>query len=93
MKYRKKPIPVEAIKMGKEGFEETPEWFIKALSTSKVYYRNYFGSNFIKCGFRVQTLEGNMDGNIGDYLVRGVKGELYPCRGGIFEMIYEKVEE
>jgi len=41
----------------------------------------------------VQTLEGVMLGNVGDWLIRGVNGELYPCKPDIFEKTYEKVGE
>lgn len=43
------------------------------------------------CRFKVQTLEGEMIGEQGDYLVQGVEGELYPCKGEIFEKTYSKV--
>jgi len=41
----------------------------------------------------VPTLEGDMQGNVGDYLIKGIEGELYPCKPGIFEKTYEAVEE
>lgn len=40
----------------------------------------------------IETLEGVMKANKGDWIIRGVKGELYPCKSDIFEMTYEKVE-
>ena len=42
--------------------------------------------------FYVQTLEGDMRGNPGDWLIVGVKGELYPCENSIFQETYEEVE-
>lgn len=42
--------------------------------------------------FSVETLEGTMDGNIGDYLMTGVNGELYPCAGEIFEKSYDVID-
>jgi hypothetical protein len=42
--------------------------------------------------FAVETLEGTMRGEPGDYLIKGVKGELYPCKPDIFEATYEPVE-
>lgn len=41
--------------------------------------------------FSVETLEGNMIGMAGDYCIRGVKGEFYPCAKDIFEATYEKI--
>jgi hypothetical protein len=42
--------------------------------------------------FEVETLEGTMKGNAGDYLIQGVSGELYPCKPDIFKKTYEKIE-
>ena len=41
----------------------------------------------------IHTLEGDHKANIGDWIIRGVKGELYPCKPDIFEQTYEEVEE
>ena len=41
----------------------------------------------------IETLEGVMKADKGDWIIRGVKGELYPCKPDVFEMTYEKVEE
>lgn len=43
--------------------------------------------------FRVTTLEGVMEGKKGDWLIRGVNGELYPCKPDIFDKTYEKVKD
>lgn len=40
----------------------------------------------------IETLEGTMKANIGDYIITGIKGEKYPCKPDIFEMMYELVE-
>jgi hypothetical protein len=41
---------------------------------------------------KIQTLEGDMIASIGDYIIKGIKGEFYPCKPDIFEQTYEKVE-
>jgi hypothetical protein len=41
----------------------------------------------------IETLEGNMTANVGDYIIKGVKGEFYPCKPAIFEQTYELVTE
>jgi len=46
----------------------------------------------INVPFSVETLEGTMQGNPGDYLIRGVNGEYYPCKPDIFAKTYELVE-
>ena len=43
--------------------------------------------------FSVETLEGTMEGNAGDWLMIGIKGEMYPCDADVFEMTYEKVDK
>ncbi|MCM3704056.1 hypothetical protein M3216_32435, partial [Paenibacillus macerans] len=42
---------------------------------------------------QIKTLEGVMQANSGDYIIKGVQGEIYPCKPDIFEATYEKVEE
>lgn len=77
MKYKKKPIIIEAFIFG---FEAFPEW----MTEDKYYcYEDYM---------RVCTLEGNMTALKGDYIIKGIKGEIYPCRGDIFEATYEAIE-
>lgn len=94
--YRKKPIVIDAFKWtGDINQEEDPEWIIEALS--KPQDRNP-GWAIIGTGEKglcmiISTLEGEHIANQGDYIVRGVKGEIYPCKPDIFEMSYEKVED
>lgn len=47
----------------------------------------------LKVGFYIPTLEGNMKANIGDYIIKGINGEFYPCKPDIFDKTYEKVTE
>jgi len=83
MKYRKKPIVIEAIKYTGNNIEEI--W--DAFSAADVYGP----VEDDPCAY-ILTLEGRMCCNIGDYIIRGVRGELYPCAKDIFEETYEKVE-
>lgn len=78
MKYRKKPVEIEAFKYG---FEPVPEWFAKS-DMVKEATPNY-------C--IIHTLEGDHRGDYGDYIIQGVKGELYPCKPDIFHQTYDKV--
>ncbi len=87
-KYVKKPIPVEAIKNVNGIFSEEPDWLWAAFAEGVVgEWEGRDGT------FGVITLEGVMTCPPGCYLVRGVRGELYPCQGDIFEETYELVEE
>ena len=47
----------------------------------------------VKGGFYIPTLEGNMKTNIGDYIIKGINREFYPCKPDIFDKTYEKVTE
>lgn len=88
--YRKKPVIVEAVQfLNGELTERCPNWLSAALNTDP----NEVGS-VTRIGNQVfiNTLEGEMKGNNGDYIIRGVNGEIYPCKPDIFEKTYEKVD-
>jgi hypothetical protein len=80
MKYRKKPIVIEAIQW--DGNLETLNVFPKK-DVEPVKLRG--GDLYI------QTLEGEMKASIGDFIIKGVHGEFYPCKPDIFELTYEQV--
>lgn len=88
-KYRKKPVVIEAVQVTKEmrnNLGPFPEWALPHLiagSTEKIENSEWI---------QVKTLEGNLNVSDGDYLIRGVKGEVYPCKPDIFEQTYELVE-
>lgn len=85
MKYRKKPVEVEAMRFTDENKDRC--------------------FNFVRCTcypdfdenkqpvLVIQTLEGDMTARLGDYIIKGIKGEFYPCKPDIFEATYEAVAE
>lgn len=83
--YTKKPIPIEARQITAENAEELAAW-----SKSDVIFRPVDGSI---AGMMVYTLEGTMTGSVGDYLIKGVRGEFYFCARDIFEETYESYQE
>ena len=85
MKFIKKRVVIEAVHWDGNEVSETPDWILEALN-SGVLVR--FGDKVW-----VRTLEGVMTASPRDYIIRGVDGELYPCKPDIFEKTYEKVEE
>lgn len=107
MKYRKKPVTIEAVRVlatdfnGKtfDGcpFSEAPNWLKAALDDGLVAI-DYDGQRDYAC-WMIKTLEDGRNGQAlhvaepGDYIIRGVKGELYFCKPDIFEMTYEEVKE
>lgn len=93
MKYTKKPVEIEAVQWDGNRISEVPEWISDALnrfdfkSPGWIMRVNQDGEGFINIG----TLEGTMVASPGDYIIRGIKGEIYPCKPDIFELTYEKV--
>lgn len=87
-KYRKKPVVIEAFK---SGIDKQPNWFIEAIHNGVVTFPESKGyKDSVYCF--VNTLEGTMTASLGDYIVKGIDGELYPCKYDIFERTYELVE-
>ena len=86
-KYRKKPVVIDAVLYsGYNGnglvFDEAPEWFTDAICDYTVVFDDSDEQ------LKIKTLEGTMIAAPGDYIIRGVKGEIYPCKPDIFEMTY-----
>ena len=84
-KYRKKPVVVEAVQY--DGTEESLLKIMQLQSHKPSWIRVDAGDLLIS------TLEGVMRATVGDYIVKGVKGELYPCKPDVFEKTYELVEQ
>lgn len=82
MRYRKKPLEIEAWRYGEEA---TPEWGHVAFE-SGVLRLTPDGEA------KVRTLEGSMTARKGDYIVKGIKGELYLVKPDIFEATYGSVD-
>ena len=95
MKYRKKPVVIEAFKYNynDNDNEKTiayPHWFIDAVKNDDVHIlapETAGGADIIE----IKTLEGAMRVSDGDYIIQGIKGEIYPCKPDIFEATYDKV--
>jgi hypothetical protein len=88
-KYRKKPVVVEALRLTPETLQEAVDLKAFGVMQSVYCFVRKDGSQ----GFSIRTLEGRMTAGLGDWIIRGVKGELYPCRHDIFEQTYEEVED
>ena len=90
-KYRKKPVVIEAFQLNSRGLVGE-DWFWDAV-TKKDIITHYFGKFHSEGAWcEIKTLEGTMIAKTGDYIIRGVNGEIYPCRADIFEKTYESVE-
>lgn len=90
MKYQKKPVTIEAWKVFDFGLDDKiPGWVFQAFVDRTVGEAS-IGGLF---DYYVYTLEGKMYFNNGDYLIKGVRGEIYSCKPDIFEETYVKVED
>lgn len=84
MQYRKKPVVIDAIQYTGHNGEELRVWSSGAVVDGP---HEFAGVTYVQ----VDTLEGVMIGKVGDYIIRGLKGEFYPCREDIFLASYEPV--
>ena len=82
-KYRKKPVEIEAVLWDGDKVSETTPWICEALRNDTIMR---YGDKVV-----IRTLEGQLFANPGDYIIKGVKGELYPCKPDIFNETYEKL--
>jgi hypothetical protein len=85
IKFKKKPVIIEAVQ-----FTQYDRASVKGLQA-------FAGARKVKIGgignnkLLIKTLEGEMTANVGDWIIKGVKGEVYPCKPDIFELTYEAV--
>lgn len=84
--YRKKPVVVEAIQFDGWNWTECYQF----MSNEPVFLPQIIKK---MDSIQIDTLEGKMTANIGDYIIKGVNGEFYPCKPDIFEKTYEEVKE
>lgn len=83
MKYRKKPVVIEAMQYGP----------YTAPSVALALFLADTGARYDADGLIIPTLEGDMRASVGDWIIKGVKGEFYPRKPDIFAATYEAVEE
>ncbi len=84
MKFRKKPLVIEAMQYTGENEQE-----ILKFANEKAYIEYGLDGAF----FKINTLEGSMEISINDWIIEGIKGEFYPCKPDVFESTYVKVCE
>lgn len=81
--FRKKLVVIEAQQLTHDNGPAIWQW-----ADSKPTY----GPDGVITGLRIFTLEGNMRADFGDWIIKGVQGEFYPCKPDIFEATYEPVD-
>ena len=84
-KFVKKPVVIEAIQYNGENIEAIEDFVGKKLSTVM--------SSDVDVKLIIPTLEGDMKASKGDYIIKGIKGEFYPCKPDVFKSTYNVVED
>ena len=92
MRYRKRPIEIEAFQLNERGLVGE-EWFWNAVTRNDIITHNFGKYHTTPAWCEIKTLEGTMVARTGDYIIKGVNGEIYPCKADIFEKTYDEVEE
>ena len=94
MRYRKKPVIVEAFQYDGDFRDKdgVPKWAVDAYNEGVLFFRSL---QFDKPSRElvIETLEGDMRCPVGNYIIRGLHGELYSCEPRIFKETYEGVDE
>lgn len=81
-KFKKRPVEIEAVRFTGENLQECVDFLypkpgdVCAVEPTEI---------------RITTLEGTMKADVGDWIIKGVKGEYYPCKPDIFEATYELI--
>ena len=88
-RFRHKPTEIEALQFGGGGNRsEALAWARKHRAGREITAGTDDKGHFLL----IQTLEGTMRADDGDWIIQGIRGELYPCKPDIFEQTYERVE-
>jgi hypothetical protein len=89
-KFRKKPVVVVAHRIGENNW---PKEIWEGVMCNQIILHLDTNGQKTTGHVDIHTLEGVMRGNVGDWIIRGVHGEFYPCKHSIFEKTYEPVEQ
>lgn len=90
MKYRKKPVVIEAFQLG---FDPLPAWAAEAVNAGIMKEDVITKPHLFEkvAVVIIKTLEGDMFAETGDFIIKGIKGEMYPCKADIFRATYDEV--
>ncbi len=95
MRYRKKPIVIEAMQFTGSNSDAIVQWAQGGWKDDGIWTKQkLIDSDSMKALYFlvIQTLEGDMEAAAGDWIIRGVEGEVYPCKNSVFKATYEAVE-
>lgn len=98
-RYRKKPVVIDAVQYANNEYADNPfgvrehpapDWYVEAVQACEIS-PEFRSEDYWY--LKINTLEGVMTASPDDWIIRGVAGELYPCRNDIFTATYETVED
>lgn len=92
MRYRKKPVVIEAFQLNERGMNGEG-WFWSAVTRDDIITHDFGKYHPNPAWCEIKTLEGTMIARTGDYIIKGVNGEIYPCKPDIFEKTYEQIKD
>jgi len=84
-RYRKKPVEIDAIQFTGWNWAECEDFMAGKSLIHPQWMKEY---EYLD----INTLEGTMRCNKGDYIIKGIKGEFYPCKPDIFEQTYDEIK-
>jgi hypothetical protein len=87
--FRKKPVEIQAIPLTAENAEYVARWCNGVV----VKYESVDDPTDVTVTLDIPTLEGVMRGEVGDFIIKGLKGEFYPCKSDIFVESYDYVRD
>lgn len=90
-KFRKKPVVIEAVQWTGSNLKEVIDFSGLHESAKKWSWEEY-EKVVANDGLKIFTLEGKMNADVNDWIIKGVQGEFYPCKPDIFEATYEAVQ-
>ena len=85
-RYKKKPLIIEAVRNTGKNHSE----IMRFTDGKCIAMYASFSDSYV---YKIITLEGEMTANIGDYIIKGVKGEFYPCKPDVFETTYDECKD
>ncbi len=90
-RYRKKPVVIEAFQLG---IDYIPDWFMDKVTTNDIILHGASSGfdHHDDTNADIKTLEGWHHANFGDFIIKGVAGEIYPCKPHIFKVTYESAD-
>ena len=91
MRYKTKPVEIEAIQWTGLNLEEIKQFVGESLEYDILDTAWEVGKGRPYILMRIHTLEGTMNASVGDYIIKGLRGEFYPCKPDVFEKKYEVI--